>query len=87
MLHGLYDFGSFLFEVTEFPVLPDNPSNADYTLLITPLATMILVTAVGLVELVWSGQHTVPAAKDIGRAIVSGAFASCTERGERIRSK
>jgi hypothetical protein len=56
LLHGLYDFGSFLLEVTEFPVLPDNPSSADYKLLIAPLAIMFFVTALGLVELGWSGR-------------------------------
>jgi RsiW-degrading membrane proteinase PrsW (M82 family) len=56
LLHGLYDFGSFLLEVTEFPVLPDNPSSADYKLLIAPLAIMFFVTVLGLVELGWSGR-------------------------------
>jgi RsiW-degrading membrane proteinase PrsW (M82 family) len=55
VLHGLYDFGSFLLEVTEFPVLPDSPSAADYKLLIAPMAIMFFVTALGLVELGWSG--------------------------------
>lgn len=65
LLHGLYGFASFLFEVTEFPVLPEEPSDADWKLLVPPVATMVLVTAVGLVELIWGGCMVYPLRRTI----------------------
>lgn len=56
LLHGLYDFGAFVLEASEFPDLPDDPGLADLKPLGPILATMLLTTAVGLVELIWSGR-------------------------------
>lgn len=55
LLHGLYDFGAFMIEQSEFPDLPDEPTMADLKPLGPIFATMLMVTLVGLVELIWAG--------------------------------
>ncbi|WP_442511333.1 PrsW family glutamic-type intramembrane protease [Novipirellula sp. SH528] len=56
LLHGLYDFGAFVLEVCEFPDIPDEPNLADLKPLVAILAPMLLISSVGLVELIWGGR-------------------------------
>ena len=53
LLHGCYDFGAFLFEVTEFPELPEKPGFTDLKPLGTVFVTILLVSSVVIIELIW----------------------------------
>lgn len=56
LLHGLYDFGAFVLEASEFPDLPDEPTITDLKPLGAILAPILLLFSVGMVELIWGGR-------------------------------